>query len=482
MFSLNELFFILTGQDLKIEDLWIPHTEVDSRKILPGSMFVASRGGFANGHDFLGEAIEKGMNLALIDEDVSDREDLKGYHIFDLRKEKLPVSVKADDFEFPFFIRVDDSLKALQKIAKEHIASVADLTIIGITGSVGKSSTKELLAEVLRQRFRVHKNKGNYNSETGLPLTALQLNQNHEVVVFEMGFFVPGDINFLCEIAPPKIGIVTNVGMVHAERAGSQEEIAKGKAELVQNLPKDGLAILNYDDLNVRVMAEKTKARVLFYGFTPEADIYADRIEGMGLKGMRFMMHYQGESMFIHLPILGRHSVQTALCAAAVGFELGLTWKDVIRGLSFGHTQLRLIVMRSQSGALLLDDSYNASPQSTMAALNLLDELEGRKVAVLGDMLELGIYEKESHYKIGVRAGLVADELVTVGKCAERIALAAGQNGLSEDKIHCFETPEEATLFLQKNLTEQDIVLVKGSLGMRMWTIIPALEKNEVSI
>ena len=483
MFSVGELARHLTGNTQLSDGRKIPHVEVDSRKVIHGSMFVAAKGEVADGHDYIAKAFANGATLALICADVSNNPELADFPILDLRPEGYDAQVVTREIEFPFMIRVENSIEALQSFAKAHVASFPALHIIGITGSVGKSSTKELLAEVLRQRYNVHKNKGNYNSEIGLPLTALELAEGHEVAIFEMGFYVPGDIDFLCSIAPPKIGIVTNIGMVHAERAGSQAEIAKGKSELVRNLPKDGVAILNYDDPLVRAMAEETQAKVIYYGFSPNADIYADQIEGLGLEGMRFVMHYQNESMTIHLPILGRHSVQTALSAAAVGFSLGLTWQEIIKGLSFGHTQLRLIAVRSQTGALLIDDSYNASPQSTMAALNLLEQVTGNhKIAVLGDMLELGIYEKDSHWKIGMKAGLVANTLLTVGQRAKGIAKAAGQNGLSQDKIYCFDTPEEATAFLRKNLTAQDVVLVKGSYGMKMWTIIPALEKSEVGL
>jgi UDP-N-acetylmuramoyl-tripeptide--D-alanyl-D-alanine ligase len=482
MFSVGELIRHLTNSSHFSDGRKIPLVEVDSRNAIHGSMFVAAKGEMADGHDYIQKAFKNGATIALICEDVSDRPELADIPIIDLREGESALENINNVIEFPFMIRVEDSIKALQSFAKAHIASFPALHIIGITGSVGKSSTKELLAEVLRQRYNVHKNKGNYNSEIGLPITGLELAEGHEVAIFEMGFYVPGDIDFLCSIAPPQIGIVTNIGMVHAERAGSQAEIAKGKAELVCNLPENGFAILNYDDPLVRDMAKETQAKVIFYGFTSQADIYADQIEGLGLEGMRFVMHYQNESMTIHLPVLGRHSVQTALSAAAVGFALGLSWQEIVKGLSYGHTQLRLIAVRSHTGALLIDDSYNASPQSTMAALNLLEQVNGNKIAVLGDMLELGIYEEDSHWKIGMKAGLVADTLLTIGQRAKRIAEAAGQNGLSQDKIYCFDTPEEATAFLRENLTTQDVVLVKGSYGMKMWTIIPALEKSEVGL
>ncbi len=297
--------------------------------------------------------------------------------------------------------------------------------MVGITGSVGKSTTKELVAEVLSIRSRTLKNPGNLNNEIGLPLTILRLGKGHEHAVLEMGFYVPGEIAFLCDIARPQIGVVTNIGSVHAERAGSKEEIARGKSELVQSLPADGVAILNYDDPYVKAMAEKTNARVLFYGLDPRADLWADDITGEGLEGIRFNLHYKSEMYQMRIPLIGQHSVHTVLRAAAVGLVEGMAWAEIIYGLKNSRTQLRLVAVYTPSGAMLLDDSYNASPESTLAALNLLEDLDGRKIAVLGDMLELGQYEVEGHTKVGIRAAEIVSELVTVGERGKMIAESA---------------------------------------------------------
>ena len=252
--------------------------------------------------------------------------------------------------------------------------------------------------------------------------------------VLEMGFYVPGEIKFLCDLAQPSVGVLTTIGTVHAERAGSQEDIARGKSELVQALPPapDGVAILNYDDDLVRAMASQTEAKVFYYGLNPEADLWADQVEGLGLEGIKFRLNFQGETIHLKVPLIGRHSVHTVLRAAAVGLVEGLSWDEIGRGLRSEHTQLRLVAVRSTSGALILDDTYNASPKSMLADLNLLEEMEGRKIAVLGDMLELGRYEHQGHMKVGIRAAQVADVLVTVGEKAKIIANAAGKNGLDQ--------------------------------------------------
>jgi UDP-N-acetylmuramoyl-tripeptide--D-alanyl-D-alanine ligase len=313
----------------------------------------------------------------------------------------------------------------------------------------------------------------------------LSLTEAHERAVLEMGFYVPGEIAFLCELATPRIGVVTNVGTVHASRADNQDEIARGKAELVQALPKDGFAILNYDDQFVRAMAEKTSAHVFFYGLDSSIDLWADNVESLGLEGIRFLLHYRqevnrpAEVIQLRVPLLGRHSVQTALRAAAVGLVDGLTWQEIVSGLRSANNELRLITVRTKGGALILDDTYNASPESMLAALNLLHDLVGRKVAVLGDMLELGQYEQQGHQMVGIRAAEIADELITVGERAKVIAAAALETGLPVEKITVFDESEQVIKYLHPRLKSGDIVLVKGSNLMRMDRIVAGLEYHE---
>lgn len=382
MLTLSLVLEALTGYPDQASDQVITEAVVDSRQAIPGSLFVALQGERVDGHDYVAKAFERGANLALVEHPVK-----QPYPVIDLRDpENLP---GLTGLQLPVCLLVGNSLKALQDLAafwrRKH-----DVRVIGITGSVGKSTTKELAAEVLSRRYRTLKNAGNLNNEIGLPLTLLQLSSGHEAVVLEMGFYVPGEIALLCEIAQPQIGLITNIGTVHAERAGSQEAIARGKSELVQALPPapDGIAILNYDDRWVKEMAARTQANIFFYGLDPAADIWADEVEGLGLDGVRFRLHYRNEVLHVKVPMIGRHSVHTALRAAAVGLVTGLTWEEIISGLRSGHAQLRLVAVRAAGGALVLDDTYNASPESTLAALNLLEELQGRHIAVLGDMLE----------------------------------------------------------------------------------------------
>jgi len=470
MLTLADIIEAITHTRPEGAGLVITDAAIDSRKVIPGALFIALPGERVDGHQYVGEAFEKGADLAFVQQDMPEP-----FRCLDLRKPVEPEALVG--LQTPVCLRVEDSLQALQTTARFWRRKL-DLRVIGITGSVGKSTTKELVAEVLGQRYSTLKNPGNLNNEIGLPLTVLHMSEGYERAVLEMGFYVPGEIALLCDLAQPQIGVITNVGTVHAERAGSQEIIAKGKAELVQALPSapEGVAILNYDDPWVRGMADQTSARVFYYGLDPQADLWADNVEGLGLEGIRFRIHYHNEVITLKVPMIGRHSVHTALRAAAVGLVEGLTWQEIFNGLRSEHTQLRLVAVRSSTGALVLDDTYNASPQSTLAALNLLDELEGRKIAVLGDMLELGPYERQGHEMVGVRAAEVTDLLITVGERAKMIAYAAWQAGLSKKVIREVENSDQAIELLKSQLSSKDVVLVKGSRGMRMDRIITALE------
>ncbi len=471
MLTLSDILDALTGKRYLSAQQHITDAVVDSRLVIPGALFVALPGEKVDGHEFIGDAFNRGAHVAIIEKDIRDN-----FPVIDLRKS----SEIQEPITTPICLRVENSLQALQEVARFWRRKL-DIQVIGITGSVGKSTTKEVVADVLRQRFSTLKNPGNLNNEIGLPLTILRLSKGHQRAVLEMGFYVPGEITLLCDIALPQIGVVTNVGMVHAERAGSMEVIAQGKSELVAALPPapQGVAILNYDDPLVRSMAEKTKARIFYYGLDNQADLWADQIESRGLEGISFRLHYCSEVLYLTVPLIGRHSVHTALRAAAVGLVEGLTWQEIVQGLRSSHTQLRLSVVRTESGALILDDSYNASPESTLAALNLLEELDGRKIAVLGDMLELGVYEEKGHEIVGVRTAEIVNQLITVGQRGQLIGLAAQRSGFPNSHLFMVETNEEATNLLKEILREGDIVLIKGSHGMRMDRIVSALEMQE---
>lgn len=455
-----------SGEDLGGLEAAITDAAIDSREVKPGALFVAFRGARDDGHDYLDDAFERGALAALIERRVETE-----HPTLDLRKRGA-----LEPFEPPVCLLVSNTLESLQAVAA-HWRNQLELRVIGITGSVGKSTTKELTAEVLQDRFRTHKNAGNLNNEIGLPISLLQLEAGHERSVLEMGFYVPGEIALLCKIAKPQVGVITNISEVHLERAGSMQAIVDGKAELVESLPGDGVAILNYDDERVRGMAKRTAAQVVTYGLSPEADLSASQVEGLGLEGVRFVLHHQDESFHVRVPLLGRHSVHTALRAAAVGLVEGMSWDEIIWQLQHTSSQLRLVAVNGPGGAILLDDTYNAAPPSVLAALNLLEELEGRRIAVLGDMLELGEFEQAGHRMVGARAAQIVDQLVTVGERARWIAEEAMRAGLPEESLTTLDDSQQAIEHLSGQVGSGDVVLIKGSRGLRMDHIVTALEE-----
>ena len=444
---------------------------VDSRLVTEGSLFVALPGEHTDGHLFVGDAFRRGALAALVQEPVDDCTALLNV--------KRPL-VAGGSIPLPMCFLVPDTLTALQELAAYWRRVHSNCKVVGVTGSVGKTTTKELIAAVLRQRFSTLRSPGNYNNEIGLPLTMLRLNPTVEWVVQEMGMYDLGEIAHLAEIALPEVGVVTNVGPTHLERLGSIERIAQAKAELVQALPPDGLAVLNGDDQRVRAMATLTKAKtILYYGLEPRNNLWASDIQSYGLEGLRLSFHFQGESVTVRLPLLGRHSVHGALAAAAVGLSQGLAWDEIISGLRDKSARVRLLVVPGIHSTTILDDTYNASPASTVAALNLLTEMPGRKVAVLGGMLELGSYEEAGHRLVGRRAADVVSVLVTVGKLGRLIAEEALAAGMSPSAVHAVADNDEAIAVLQRVLSEGDFVLVKGSRGIAMENIVAKLARDD---
>jgi len=471
MLTLADVLEGLVGMRPETQAQPITTTVIDSRNARPGALFVAFEGEEADGHDFVGDAFSNGAVAALIEHEVSTES-----QVLDLRGGgKMP----PEGVSLPVVLRVDETLEALQRLATFWRSCQKGLRVIGITGSVGKTTTKELAAAVLGRRYATIKSEASYNNEIGLPLTLLNLTGRHERAVLEMGMYDVGEIADLARIGQPHVGVVTIIRPVHMERAGSFERIVEAKTELVEALPSgpEGTAILNYDDENVRNMASATEADILTYGLSPEADLWADEIEGLGLEGIRFRLHHLDETLHVKVPLLGRHSVHTALRATAVGLVEGLGWQEIVEGLHGVEPsdQLRLVAVEGPDGATILDDTYNASPASTIAALNLLDELEGRKIAVLGDMLELGAYENEGHEKVGMRALEVADVLITIGALGAIIGETAVRWGMRPEDVSILHDNEEAVRLLQEMVEADDVILVKGSRALQMEEIVDAL-------
>ena len=440
---------------------------IDSRQAGEGFVFVALPGEHTDGHDYVAAAFQQGAIAAITHQPVAVSAE---YQVIKAGLANPPTQLEA----LPICIQVENSLAGLQQLAR-FWRQKFNPRVIGLTGSVGKSTTKELVAAVLAQRYRVLKSVGNLNNEIGLPLTLLQLTAAHEVVVLEMGMYEVGEIELLCHIAQPHIGIITNVGPTHLERLGTIERIAQAKAELVQALPADGTAILNHDDPLVLAMAAQTKAHVLTYGLTPDADLFASQVTNIALEGITFALNYEKNIMDIRLPMLGQHHVYAALPAALVGVIEGVTWAEIIQGLQ-SATPLRLVAQPGPQQSVLLDDTYNASPASTLAALNLLANVTApRKIAVLGDMMELGSYEEMGHRQVGARAAAVVDLLITLGSRAQWIAAEAKANGLSSAQILQFDNHEAIIDYLHSHLSPQEVVLIKGSRSLQLDKVVAGL-------
>jgi UDP-N-acetylmuramoyl-tripeptide--D-alanyl-D-alanine ligase len=457
---------------------------VDSRGAQPNDLFIALRGEKTDGHLYLADAFARGARAAIAEPKALELEVQAAFVMPDGTIQRRVPAQGGGDASLPYVLITPDSLAGLQKVAAYWRGQMPVVTI-GVTGSVGKTTTKEIVANVLEQRFVTMRNEGNLNNEIGLPLTLLKLDAGVERLVLEMGMYALGEIASLCRLARPRIGVVTNVGPTHLERLGTIERIAQAKAELVQALPSaddGGVAILNADDPLVRAMASRTAARVFTYGLDDSSDLWADEISGEGLEGIRFRFHYGAEILHMHLPMLGRHSVHTALRGAAVGLVEGLSWTEIIHGLHHQRGQLRLMVVPGLRGATLIDDTYNASPISMLAALNLLADIcnadglnRHRAVAVLGEMLELGSYEEEGHRLVGGRAAQIADKLITVGRRARWMAEEALSAGLKPADIYATSSKEDAIAVLTGLLRPGDIVLIKGSRALAMEAIVDAL-------
>jgi UDP-N-acetylmuramoyl-tripeptide--D-alanyl-D-alanine ligase len=450
--------------DVQSGKLPLADVVVDSRLAKEGSLFVALSGEHTDGHGFVGDAFRRGAVAALVCQPVTDCVTL-----LDTGR-SLDASMRVAP---PVCLLTPETLSALQRLAAWWRSRHSGVRVVGVTGSVGKTTAKELIAAVLRRCFVTLKSPGNYNNEIGLPLTMLQLHLGVEWAVQEMGMYGLGEIARLAAIARPQVAVVTNVGPTHLERLGSIERIAQAKAEIVQALAEDGLAILNGDDAHVSAMAALTPAtRVLRFGMDPGNDVWAGGVETRGLAGLKVTFHHGDEAVDASLPLLGAHSVYGALPAVALGLSVGMRWHDIIAGLCDPAIEARMRVVPGILGATILDDTYNANPTSTIAALDVLAEIPGRRIAVLGGMLELGSMEVEGHRQVGRRAADVVDVLVTVGQLARRISTEALESGMPAKAVHVAEDNETAAVILRQILRDGDVVLVKGSRGIAMEHVV----------
>lgn len=437
----------------------IAGASVDSRRVTPGSCFVSLRGERTDGHDFVVDALRAGAVAALVDRPV-----------------ELPAGLDRA------VVRVDDPLRALQQLAAwwrdRH-----SVRVVGITGSTGKTIAKEITADVLSRAAVTLRNEGNLNSETGLPITLLRLGREHEVAVLEMSMYTVGEIARLAEIARPEVGVVLSVHPTHLERAGSIDRIAAAKAELPAALPASGLAVLNADDPRVAAMRSSTRARVRTFGLAPDADVRAEDLVTRGLGGTTFTLRAAWGSRRIASAMPGRHLVPHALAAAAVAERFDIPFEEVCAALEAGsRAPHRMSVVEAASGARIVDDTYNASPISVAAALDFLAETElppgRRRLAILGDMLELGPDERRLHLEIGARAARAIDGIVAVGERGRWIAEGARAAGAR--RVAIASDADDAAAVVERELAPGvgDLVLVKASRGIGLERTVELLRNG----
>lgn len=432
----------------------------DSRQIKKESLFFALQGPQFDGHDFISQAWRGGAAGAVVK---------KGRRIPKRRGRWL--------------FAVDDPLHALGDAAAAW-RNRFDIPVIGITGSNGKTTTKEMVAQLLDLRFRVLKTEGNFNNLIGLPLTLNRLTGRHQVAVLEMGMSAPGEIARLCEIAQPQIGAITNIARAHLEGLGSLTAIASAKGEILPQLAPDGLAVLNADDERVEKLARRSRAPILRYGFGSRADIRGHDFTSDHQKGCAFEVSGLGRRFRIRLKLPGRHNASNALAAIAIAHHCGIPTHLMakrLRQITIPRGRMQRLRL---AGATFLNDAYNANPDSMLQSLNILRSFpkQYRKIAVLGDMLELGRSSRDAHREIGAAAAQTnIQELIAVGEWARAIAAGAKRAGLQARHIHVCDDTTQAAVCLESLLQRGDVILLKASRGMKLEDIIQQLKKNRAA-
>lgn len=440
---------------------------IDSREVQPGAAFVAFAGATVDGHDFVGAALAAGARALIVTKD----------------SEELRQAVTSSRRHDVAVVLVSDATAAVQALAAAHRDRLL-CPVVGVTGSMGKTTTKDFLRSVLGTRMNVVATEGNRNNELGVPLTIMQAGADTGVLVVEMAMRGPGQIQALSGIARPTCGLVTNVGVSHVEVLGSESAIADAKAELVEAIPAEGRVFLNGDDAWSATLAGRASAAVTLYGLAEQSDVRGVDIAVHDAGNASFTLVCESGTARVELPVPGRHNVYNTLAAAAIGLYLQLSLSDVVTGLEHARiTGMRMEVFESASGVTVINDAYNANPTSMRAALATLGEVssQGRRVAVLGDMAELGTLSELAHFDLGsVVAKSGADVLVTVGPLAKRIADGALAAGMPAGAVRPCATAAEASEVLDDLLASGDVALVKASRVMGLERIVDGIIQPHV--
>ncbi|MGA1868302.1 MAG: UDP-N-acetylmuramoyl-tripeptide--D-alanyl-D-alanine ligase [bacterium] len=436
----------------------IENISINSRNITPGDIFWALKGDRFDGHDFVSEAFKKGACGAVVSQDV------------DMGREDR------------FLIKTDNTLAALQKLGK-HIRAMSSCQVVAVTGSSGKTCTKELIAHLLASNYEILKSPGNFNNHIGVPLTLIKIEPHHKYVVIEMGMNARGEIAYLTDLADPTIGIITNIGHAHIGLLGSREKIFKAKAELLKGMKKSGFVVLDHDSDYFSKLKREWPGKTITVGTSAKAHIWAKEITLMPYeKRMNFIMVMDKEEHFMTVPLLGERLVINVLMAIAVALECGLSMESIKNALSSFSLISGRMSIESFREINIIDDSYNANPESMRSSLTTLHKCKGngRALAVLGDMLELGEQSRDLHYELGewISKHIVLNTLILYGKCAQRIAEGAQTHGFAKDRLLYFHQREDIITFLTKTLRAGDWLLCKGSRAMRMEMIIEGLKQQ----
>ena len=450
-FDVRSVAAITGGQLLQNgADVVVQGISTDSRTLQPGDLFVPLRGERFDGHDYLTQAVRNGAAACLSEEIVAGL--------------TIPV------------VQVRDTLQALGDLA-HAVRQGFTGPVVGITGTSGKTTTKEMLAAILARTGPGLKSSGNFNNLIGVPQTLFGLEPEHRWAVIEMGMSARGEIARLAQIAAPAIGVITNVGAGHLQQLGGISGVARAKGELFIHLPAEGTAIVNADDPQIVPLPLANGVRRVTFGCCAEAQVRGSAISAID-STVGFTLHLPGEEIQVRLPLPGRHNVHNALAAAAAAWVLGVPAGEIAAGLGgFSPCPGRMELIALAADVLLLEDSYNANPLSMRAALDALSDLgrHGRRIAVLGDMLELGPTARDLHREVGSLVAERADWLFTLGELAREIAGGAVDSGLSRERCIAVENVDELVVKLRGILQPGDRVLVKGSRGMRMERIGAAL-------
>lgn len=453
LFSVADMAHVVQGQLVGGEpEAPVRTVTHDSREVTPGALFVAIRGQKSDGHSFVDKALSRGAVAALVEE--------------------IPPGIGP---ERGALCLVDNTVTSLGLLGR-HYRRRFPVQVWGITGSLGKTTTKEMVASILGPRFRLLKSPGNLNTEVGLPLALFGLTPEHQLAVLEMGARKPGDIEWLCYLAEPHGALITNVAESHVGVFGDVDRVARAKSELVQ--AAQGPVCLNADDPRVRAMERLAAGRVIMYGSSSESEVTATDVRMDTFMRPTFTLRLAGEAVSVSLPLHGAHQVMNATAAASVAHALEMDVEDIVAGLeSVEPVSMRMAVHRIRD-LMILDDSYNASPTSAQAALDILKRLPAdRRVAILADMLELGDMGPEAHLKLGEAvAACGLNLLITVGDMAGLIYQGALEAGLASERALHYRTVEGLLKDLSALIAPDSTVLVKGSRGMRMERIVEALK------